>query len=271
MLELHCAHGYLLASFLSPLTNKRTDEFGGTVENRLRYPLEVFAAMRAAWPQGKPMSIRISASDWAPGGITEDDVLATVRAFETAGCDLVSTSSGQTVPDQKPIYGRMYQVQFAEKRYQHHAHQDDVPSARSLRIASQVNTIVMPPPGRSRSRWRNHIWSILISPCAPQPGMASHHIGCPSNICPAQRRFCVRPNARGKSRRNCKKKQSHATANLDAAHRRPGWTCGLAGNALQNLRPLVKEAGCTLSQFALAWALGEPNVASAIIRASRPE
>ncbi|HEY1838095.1 MAG TPA: FAD-dependent monooxygenase [Rhizomicrobium sp.] len=114
MLELHCAHGYLFASFLSPLTNKRADEYGGGIENRVRYPLEVFAAMRAAWPQDKPMSIRISASDWAPGGITEDDVLAIVRAFESAGCDLVSTSSGQTVPEQKPVYGRMYQVQFAE-------------------------------------------------------------------------------------------------------------------------------------------------------------
>jgi anthraniloyl-CoA monooxygenase len=114
MLELHCAHGYLFASFLSPLTNRRDDEYGGAIENRLRYPLEVFEAMRAAWPAHKPMSIRISASDWAPGGITENDVLAIVRAFEEAGCDLVSTSSGQTVPEQKPLYGRMYQVQFAE-------------------------------------------------------------------------------------------------------------------------------------------------------------
>jgi anthraniloyl-CoA monooxygenase len=114
MLELHCAHGYLFASFLSPLTNTRADTYGGSIENRLRYPLEVFQAMRDAWPAQKPMSIRISASDWAPGGITEDDVLATVQAFEQAGCDLVSTSSGQTVPTQKPVYGRMYQVQFAE-------------------------------------------------------------------------------------------------------------------------------------------------------------
>jgi anthraniloyl-CoA monooxygenase len=114
MLELHCAHGYLFASFLSPLTNRRTDDYGGSIENRVRYPLEVFEAMRDAWPEHKPMSIRISASDWAPGGITESDVLTTVRAFEDAGCDLVSTSSGQTVPEQKPVYGRMYQVQFSE-------------------------------------------------------------------------------------------------------------------------------------------------------------
>jgi len=114
MLELHCAHGYLLASFLSPLTNRRIDEYGGSIANRLRYPLDVFRAMRDVWPASKPMSVRISASDWSPCGITEDDVLAMVRAFEKAGCDLVSTSSGQTVPEQKPTYGRMYQVQFAE-------------------------------------------------------------------------------------------------------------------------------------------------------------
>jgi anthraniloyl-CoA monooxygenase len=114
MLELHCAHGYLFASFLSPLTNKRSDEYGGVIANRIRYPLEVFEAMRMVWPESKPMSIRISASDWAPGGISEGDVLAIVRAFEGAGCDLVSTSSGQTVPEQTPVYGRMYQVQFAE-------------------------------------------------------------------------------------------------------------------------------------------------------------
>jgi anthraniloyl-CoA monooxygenase len=114
MLELHCAHGYLFASFLSPLTNKRRDGYGGRVENRARYPLEVFEAMRAAWPAGKPMSVRLSASDWAPGGISEDDVVAIARMFAEAGADLIDVSSGQTVPEQKPVYGRMYQVQFAE-------------------------------------------------------------------------------------------------------------------------------------------------------------
>jgi anthraniloyl-CoA monooxygenase len=114
MLELHCAHGYLFASFFSPLTNKRTDEYGGSIENRVRYPLDVFTAMRDAWPPAKPMSIRISASDWAPGGIGEEDVLAIAETFAEAGCDLINTSSGQTVPEQKPVYGRMYQVPFAE-------------------------------------------------------------------------------------------------------------------------------------------------------------
>jgi len=114
MLELHCAHGYLLASFLSPLTNQRSDEYGGSIENRLRFPLEVFTAMREVWPQAKPMAVRISASDWAEGGITEEDTIAIAKAFNAAACDLIDTSAGQTIPDQNPIYGRMFQVQFAE-------------------------------------------------------------------------------------------------------------------------------------------------------------
>lgn len=114
LLELHCAHGYLLASFLSPLTNRRIDNYGGTIENRLRFPLAVFSAMRAAWPAERPMSVRVSASDWAEGGITEADSFAIARAFADAGVDLIDVSSGQTVPYQAPIYGRMYQVPFAE-------------------------------------------------------------------------------------------------------------------------------------------------------------
>ena len=115
MLELHCAHGYLLASFISPLTNARSDEYGGTLANRLRYPLEVFAAMRAAWPAHKPMSVRISATDWAEGGITGDDAVAIARAFGEAGVDLVDVSTGQTVRDAQPIYGRMFQTPFSEQ------------------------------------------------------------------------------------------------------------------------------------------------------------
>jgi anthraniloyl-CoA monooxygenase len=114
MLELHCAHGYLLASFLSPLTNRRTDEYGGPIENRLRYPLEVFAAMRAAWPAGKPMSARISATDWKEGGVSEADSLAIARAFATAGADLLDISTGQTVHDAAPVYGRMFQVPWSD-------------------------------------------------------------------------------------------------------------------------------------------------------------
>ncbi len=114
MIELHCGHGYLFASFLSPLTNLRTDDYGGSAQNRVRFPLEVFKAMRAVWPDDRPMSVRMSASDWRPGGVSEDDIMAFARAFAEAGCDLIDVSSGQTVPDQKPVYGRMFQVQFAE-------------------------------------------------------------------------------------------------------------------------------------------------------------
>ncbi len=114
-LELHCAHGYVLASFLSPLTNQRTDEYGGDIANRARYPLEVFRAMRAAWPDDRPMSVRISAHDWAPGGNTDDDAVAIARLFKEAGCDFIDVSSGQTTRAAKPIYGRMYQTPFADR------------------------------------------------------------------------------------------------------------------------------------------------------------
>jgi anthraniloyl-CoA monooxygenase len=114
-LELHCAHGYLLSAFLSPLTNRRSDAHGGALENRLRYPLEVFAAVRAAWPAHKPMSVRISAHDWVDGGTTPDDAVAMALAFKAAGADMVDCSSGQVSADQKPTYGRMYQVPFADR------------------------------------------------------------------------------------------------------------------------------------------------------------
>jgi len=114
MLELHMAHGYLLASFLSPLTNQRRDEYGGSVANRLRYPLEVFNAVRAAWPAERPLSVRISAHDWAPGGLEEADLIAVARAFKDAGAAILSVSSGQTVADQRPVYGRMWQTPYAD-------------------------------------------------------------------------------------------------------------------------------------------------------------
>jgi len=115
MLELHCAHGYLLASFISPLTNKRADQYGGSLDNRLRFPLEVFEAMRAAWPAHKPMSVRISATDWAEGGITGDDAVFIARAFAGAGVDLIDVSTGQTVRDSQPVYGRMFQTPFSDQ------------------------------------------------------------------------------------------------------------------------------------------------------------
>ncbi len=114
MVELHCAHGYLLASFLSPLTNLRDDAYGGPIENRLRFPLQVFDRMRAAWPADRPMSVRLSATDWAEGGLSQDDLMFITRAFVAHGCDLIDVSSGQTVPDSKPVYGRMFQVPFSD-------------------------------------------------------------------------------------------------------------------------------------------------------------
>jgi anthraniloyl-CoA monooxygenase len=114
-LELHCAHGYLLSSFISPLTNLRTDEYGGSMENRLRYPLEVFAAVRKVWPEHLPMSVRISANDWVEGGITPADAVEIARAFKAAGADMIDCSSGQVSALQKPTYGRMYQTPFADR------------------------------------------------------------------------------------------------------------------------------------------------------------
>ena len=115
ILEFHCAHGYLISSFLSPLTNRRTDEYGGTVENRARYPLEVFAAIRAAWPSDKPISVRLSCHDWFPGGNTADDAVELARLFKAAGADIIDCSSGQVWKGDKPVYGRMYQTPFADR------------------------------------------------------------------------------------------------------------------------------------------------------------
>jgi anthraniloyl-CoA monooxygenase len=114
-LELHCAHGYLLSSFISPLTNRRTDQYGGSLENRCRYPLRVFRAMRAVWPADKPMSVRISAHDWVEGGITPPDAVEIARLFKEAGADMIDCSSGQVSKQEKPVFGRMYQTPFADR------------------------------------------------------------------------------------------------------------------------------------------------------------
>jgi len=115
ILELHCAHGYLLSSFICPLTNLREDDYGGALDNRLRYPLEIFRALRAAWPQERPMSVRISAHDWAPGGNTPGDAVEIARQFKDAGADLIDVSSGQTTRLARPVYGRMYQTPFSDR------------------------------------------------------------------------------------------------------------------------------------------------------------
>ncbi|MGW3357508.1 bifunctional salicylyl-CoA 5-hydroxylase/oxidoreductase [Streptomyces bungoensis] len=115
LLELHCAHGYLLSGFLSPLTNRRTDAYGGSLDKRLRFPLEVFDAVRAVWPAERPMTVRISATDWAEGGTTAEDAVAVARAFAAHGADAIDVSTGQVVAEERPEFGRSYQTPFADR------------------------------------------------------------------------------------------------------------------------------------------------------------
>jgi anthraniloyl-CoA monooxygenase len=115
LLEIHMAHGYLLASFISPLTNTRSDEYGGSLENRMRFPLAVFDACRRIWPAHKPMSTRISAADWLPGGIEPQDAAEIAHLLRAHECDIVDVSAGQTVPEQRPKYGRLFQTPFSDR------------------------------------------------------------------------------------------------------------------------------------------------------------
>jgi len=140
MVEFHAAHGYLMSSFISPLTNRRQDDYGGSLENRCRYPLEVFRAMREVWPADKPMSVRISAHDWVPGGIAPDDSVAVSRLFKEAGADIIHVSSGQVSKEEAPVYGRMFQVPFSDQI----RNELDVPTIAVGNIfeADHVNTII---------------------------------------------------------------------------------------------------------------------------------
>ncbi len=140
MLELHMAHGYLLAGFISPVTNRRTDEYGGSLANRLRYPLEVFDAVRAAWPEERPMAVRISATDWIPGGLSAADAVEIAKTFQAHGCDLIDVSTGQTDPASKPVYGRMYQTVFSEQ-VRNEAGIATM-AVGAITSADQVNTII---------------------------------------------------------------------------------------------------------------------------------
>jgi anthraniloyl-CoA monooxygenase len=140
LLELHCAHGYLLSSFITPLSNQRTDRYGGSLENRLRFPLEVFQAMRAAWPEPRPMSVRISATDWVEGGVDGAEAVEIARAFHVAGADIIHVSTGQTSPDAKPVYGRMFQTPFSDRI----RNEAGVPTIAvgNITEADQVNAII---------------------------------------------------------------------------------------------------------------------------------
>ncbi|CAN5846834.1 bifunctional salicylyl-CoA 5-hydroxylase/oxidoreductase [soil metagenome] len=141
MIELHCAHGYLLSSFITPVGNRRSDEYGGSLENRLRYPLEVFAAMREVWPEERPMSVRISATDWVEDGLSPAEAIAVARAFVTAGADIIHVSAGQTTPDARPVYGRMFQTPFSDMI----RNEAKVPTIAVGNITEpdQVNSIIM--------------------------------------------------------------------------------------------------------------------------------
>lgn len=146
LLELHCAHGYLLSGFLSPLTNLRTDAYGGSLENRLRFPLEVFDAVRAVWPEDRPMTVRISATDWAQGGTSDEDAVAAARAFAAHGADAIDVSTGQVVPEERPEYGRSYQTPYADRI----RNALDVPVIAVGAISSwdDVNSLLLMRPGR---------------------------------------------------------------------------------------------------------------------------
>jgi anthraniloyl-CoA monooxygenase len=115
MIELHAAHGYLLSAFISPLSNHRRDEYGGSLENRMRFPLEVIGAMRKAWPRRRPMSVRISATDWHAKGNAGDEAVAIARMLKGHGVDIVDVSAGQTTPKAKPVYGRMFQTPYSDR------------------------------------------------------------------------------------------------------------------------------------------------------------
>jgi anthraniloyl-CoA monooxygenase len=141
MIELQAHHGFLLASFLSPLTNIRTDEFGGSVENRLKYPIEVFTAIREVFPTEKPISVRISATDWAENGISEQDVFVISEAFKKAGADIINVSTGNTVADQKPQTGRMWQTPFSDA-VRNTVHIPTI-TAGYIQDIDQINTIIL--------------------------------------------------------------------------------------------------------------------------------
>jgi anthraniloyl-CoA monooxygenase len=140
MIELHCAHGYLLSSFLTPISNKRTDEYGGPVENRMRYPIEVFTAMRDMWPDEKPMSVRVSATDWIEDGLTPEESVAIGKAFVEAGADVIHVSTGQTVSNAKPVFGRLFQTPYSDRI----RNEGRVPTIAvgNITDADQVNSII---------------------------------------------------------------------------------------------------------------------------------
>ncbi len=177
MLEVHAAHGYLLASFLSPLTNRRDDAYGGDLAARLRYPIEVVAAVRAAWPEGKPMSVRISAHDWQGAeGMTPEASVAIARAFAGAGADIIDVSAGQTTPEAKPVYGRMFQTPFAD-RIRNEAgiatmavgNIHDADHANAILLAGRADLVALARPHLADPYWTLHAAAALGDRQEPWP------------------------------------------------------------------------------------------------------
>jgi anthraniloyl-CoA monooxygenase len=156
LLELHLAHGYLLASFISPLTNRRADQYGGSLANRMRYPLEIVSSVRARWPSAKPLSVRISAVDWAPGGMEPPDAVEVARMVVAAGADIVDVSAGQTVPEAKPVYGRQFQTPFSD-RIRHEARVPTM-TVGNISSAADVNTILAAGRADLVVLARAHLW-----------------------------------------------------------------------------------------------------------------
>jgi anthraniloyl-CoA monooxygenase len=156
LLELHFAHGYLLASFISPLTNRRKDEYGGSLINRLRFPLEIFEAVRAVWPAAKPISVRLSATDWKAGGLEPAEAVQTARELKARGCDIIDVSTGNTVPDQEPVYGRLYQTPFSDRI----RHEADIATMTVGALASHADANSILAAGRADLcvLARGHLW-----------------------------------------------------------------------------------------------------------------
>ena len=175
-LELHYAHGYLLSSFITPLTNRRTDEYGGSLENRMRFPLEVFHAVRKVWPDEKPISVRISANDWVgPDGVQPQDAVAISRMLAEPGVDLVDVSAGQTSIDAKPVYGRMFQTPFSD-RIRNEVGIGTL-AVGNIYEPDHVNSILMAGPRRSgvpgaAASGR----SVLDAACRRRPALRGRHL-----------------------------------------------------------------------------------------------